>query len=653
MERIRRRARPSLEGLEGRALLNASRVAGAKVAASAQVDTSRQIAYTAGDGARVTVTLQGVGSLAGSSVGPDGSLNLVYSGTNVASKILGKVAGGSRHAALGSIRDANVPITSLTGVGAETIGIVRLPDFDLVPGGAINLLGGVDELSLRSVGANTQVHLRDNPLSTTIAALATSGSSDTATVTGTGTLDPQSTAFGGGNVGATSGAIPFIDTVGNGQNAQGTPGLSQQQVSGGRSLTYAFQANGGLRLTAVGGTFTPGPNLIEPRDVSKPGPRVAPPGVIVSIDRINGATSNAAPPLGDPQVFGYDPAANTLIRFDAATGAALQTIAVPVTPTGTGGVGLARANGRTLALVGVGTAVLAYDATTGSLAGGFATANLATSAGLTSITGIGTSGGTTLLVDARAGSLGVAQGIDVAASLASGLAVARGSAFAPSQEFRLAGGATGVPGTQRLYAGGSAFFDTFQPNLPQAGILTLSAGATPAETARTALKVANAFVPAAANGGILGDPSAALGSIESNLALVTSVTPAGNVTSLLNPITLAGQGNITLADANPLSDLSESFHPEIAGSALVDVQGNIQSFRAKNANGLVLNDAGNLNLLSAKTLTNSSVVGLPVSHVDVKRRSNASIVSSSRLVGTRGDVTVVSAIRPIGPLSLP
>ena len=446
MERSKKRARPTLEGLEGRALLNASKLVGAQVAAS----SNQRINYTTPDRAKVTVILTGVGTLAGTAVGPDGALNLVYAGTNGGSRIIGRVSGGSGRASLGTIRDANVSIESLTGVGAEVVGIVRLPDFDLISGGSINLLGGVNELTLRSIGSDTQVHLRDTPLNVT----ATSGSSSTSSSSGTATntntglatgttsgaslaelvlLDPTSRAFGGSNINATSGALAsLVDTTGNGQNQQGTPGLSQAQVSNGRSNTFAVLPNRGLRLTGVGGTFVPGPNLIEPRDQSKPGPRPAPPGVVVQVGRINGIASTATPPLGDPRIFGYDPAANALIRFDAATGAIEQTLPLPVAATGSGGVALARVDGRTLVLVGVGTSVLAYDATTLAARGGFSTANLAAGVGLTTITGIATAGPTTVLVDSQAG-LGVAQAIDVAASLTSptGQAVPSGQGLHP------------------------------------------------------------------------------------------------------------------------------------------------------------------------------------------------------------------------------
>ncbi len=48
--------------------------------------------------------------------------------------------------------------------------------------------------------------------------------------------------------------------------------MTQAQVSFGRTLAYAFETTNvnAIRLNSVGGTFTPGANLIEPRDISLP-----------------------------------------------------------------------------------------------------------------------------------------------------------------------------------------------------------------------------------------------------------------------------------------------------------------------------------------------------------------------------------------------
>ncbi len=703
MERSRRRSRPALEGLEGRTLLNGSKIhavhaAAANTSPTATTATSNatEFDYSTAQGAKVKIKLSGAGSLAGTTLGAGGALDLVYSGTGYFTQITGTVKGGNGEAPLGSITNGAVAINTYSGVGGTLIGRINLPNFDLISGGAINLTPGVNTLSLNSVAANSQIHLRDNPLTSTLgysttinansfgganaaagfgsnnnAGLgATTGSaagSSTGTgtsaistgstaITGTGTLDPQYTGFGGSAVGAVNGKIAIIPTVGNGQNYLGTPGLTQTQVDQGRTRTFTVFTTGEDILANVAGVFTPGSNLIEPRDISLAnGFRVPPPGVIVSIKHIRGGTTTNSPPLGDANIYGYDPVANTLIRFDAVTGVPLQSIALPARPAGVavGGVALARSGAELVVLVGVGTNVFAYDASTGASAGGFTTANLAT-AGLGNIAGIGTAGGETVLVSTAANTSGVAQGINVASSLAAGQAVAVGAAFSPGRDFVLGGGITGVSGTGTLYALGSAYFDSFQPTQRLAGILAITPGSTKlTEASRTALTSQGAEVPATAAGGIVNDPSTALGSLDSTLALDTGVANGVNVIAKLTPSTLALTGTFTLNDPNVLADLSQSFHPELANSALIDVQGNLQTLSAHDANSLVLNDSGNLNLLQINQAFNSSVVGLPFGHVDIQNRNNVAILTNSRLVGDRGDVIVNSGTTQMGPLFLP
>ncbi len=703
MERLKRRSRPALEGLEGRTLLNGSKNHAVHAAATntspsttSSTSATTQINYTTPQGSKVHVQLFGAGSLAGSTVAADGTLNLVYSGTGYFSQIIGTVKGGTGEAPLGTITNASVPINTLTGVGGTLIGRVTLPNFDLIPGGNINLTPGVNALTLNSVAANSQIHLRDNPLTSTLgfntsinagnsfgganaaagfgsnnnaglgATTGTAAGSVTGTglgavstgssnITGIGTLDPQITGFGGSGVGAVNGKIPIIPTVGNGQNYLGTPGLTQAQVDQGRTRSFTVFNNGQVTLTAIGGTFAPGSNLIEPRDISKPGGPPPPPGVIVNIRHVRGGASSNSPPLGDANIYGYDPAANTLIRFDAVTGIPLRSIALPARPAGVtvGGVALARDGAELVVLVGVGSNVLAYDASTGTAVGQFSTANLA-SIGLTSINGIGTAGGSTVLVDTAASTDGTAQAINVASSLSTGQAVPVGPAFSPGRGFVLGGGITGVSGTGNLYALGSAFFDSFQPTTRLAGILTISPSSSGlSESSRTALASQGASIPANANGSIVNDPSTALGSFESFLALDTGVANGVNVIAKITPSTLALDGTFTLNDPNALADISESFHPELANTALVDVQGNVQSFTAHDVNNLVLNDAGNLNLLAANQASNSSVIGLPFGHVAIQNRSNVAILTNNRLVGERGDVIVNSGTTQVGPLFLP
>jgi hypothetical protein len=670
MDRTKPRSRPVVEALEGRALLSASKAhVTQNPAVAAEQATINRFAYTDPSGDKVVITLTGVGSLAGTSV-TNGVLSLVYSGTNLSSGITGKVTGGTADAPLLSIKDANVALASLTGVGGSLIGRVQLPRFELISGGDINLSAGVNVLTLDAVAPETQIHLRDTPLNTTNVASVlantgtgnsstnTSTSTNTGTVTastlslrGAGTLEPVATGFGGANVGAVNGAIAMIPTVGNGQNYPGTPGLTQAAVNAGRSLSYSVESNGGVALTGVAGTFLPGPNLIEPRDASRPGPPPPPPGVIVTINHVNGGPSADSPPLGDAQVWGYDATAGELIRFDAVTGVQLQTISLPSGGATVGGVALVGVNGTTDVLAALGTTIDAFNASTGAFVGQFSAGNLL-GLGISSVAGLGSGGQTTVLE----GNNGLFLPINVTQSLASGFVVSAGTPFTPSREFVPSGGLTGVAGTGSLYSLGGAHFDTFQPNVNQAGVLAITPSkGTLSEASRTALTSQGTDVPANANGTIAGSTTSALGSYESYLALDTGVVNGQNVLQLLSPNGLTKEGTLALNDANVLVDLSESFHPELTNTALVDVQGNVQSFTAKTVTGLVLNDAGNLNLLSVGTISNSSVAGFPFSHVQIANRGpNVLITSSSRLdIGGRGGVVVTGSATPIGPLFLP
>lgn len=692
MEHNKRRSRPSLEELEGRRLLSGSKASSTVHAAA--ITSTVQFSYTTPQGAKVVLKVAGPGTLAGTTVDPAGNLNLVYSGTTVFTTISGTVKGGSGKAPVASIRPAGVPMGSLTGIGGDLLGRMILPSFDLISGGKVNLLSGVQVFTLDAVASNTEIHLRDTPLNTTLGlpsyvntvtgsgssyaklsststgattssasglssgtsiGVATGSSAGGVTTIGVGTLGPTAVGFGGGSVGAINGAIPIINTVGNGENFLGTPGLTQTQVNQGRTTTYVVGTNGGTQLSTVAGTFAPGLNLIEPSDVSLPPHRVPPPGVIVTIQHVNGGPTAQALPLGDPQIYGYDAKANALIRFDASTGAALQTIPLPASTSPVGGVSLARNGQELVVLVGIGPNVLAFDATSGTRVGQFAITRAPGTAGFTVVTGVATANGMTVLEDAFDGPTGTIQAIDVAASLARGLAVPSGPSFAPTREFALAGTLTSLPGTGDLFALGSAYFDTTQPNLKQAGILTVTPGTTRlAESARTALvnSATGLDFAAGTDNAIAGSNSTAIGSLNSFLAVDTGVFAGVNLLKLFSPNGLTSEGSFTLNDANPLSDLSQSFHPELTNSALIDVQGNIQSFTARTANGLVLNGAGNFDLLQAQSVSNSTIIGEPFAHVSIARRNNVVIATNSRLVGTRGGVVVAPTLTQIGPLFL-
>jgi hypothetical protein len=456
------------------------------------------------------------------------------------------------------------------------------------------------------------------------------------------------------------------------------------------TLTYTIGTDFSLTLTSVSGQFTPGLNLVTnpttntspgaivatgtsvtvtsgaaigttlatpgtsvPANGSQgsghnPGPPPAPPGLVLNINHIRGVRSAVG--LGDPMVYGVDPVANALILFDASTGAPVRTTPLPATGTPAGGVALGR-NGRELvALVNEGSTILAYDAVTAAFVGQFSTASLAAN-GLPTVNGIGSTDTRTVVVDTAAGGGdGTAQIIDVTASLASGQAVAVGSPFTPTRQFMLTAGLGSVPASNTLYATGSAHFDTFQPDQTQVGILSVSTrGDRLTETARTELL----FNGKPVNTGTPPPLTPAFGSVDQKLALVTGVSNGQNVVTTINPTSLSVGSTFPLDDPNQLIGLSRAFRPDLVGSALVDIQGNVQSVRALDANGLVLNDSGNLNLVKVSKISNSVIIGQPFGHPQMPNRSNVTILSTARIFADRGGVIVVPHFPQIGPLSLP
>ena len=500
---VARRARPSLEGLEGRRLLAATAL--------------RTFSYRTADGAKVELKILGPGSLAGTVIRPDGSLTLEFSGTTGGSQIRGQVRGGHGHAALGSLDDANAPTGDFSGNGVEPVDLVNLAQFDLISGGAINLTGGVTRLVLGSAAANSQVHVLPvaPPVTTTTTSstapstgigggVVTGGTVTTGTGTGIGTTGTGGTGtVVGGNAGAggtsgaggvgsiggvggfggtTTGAGTVTGTTGagtgtatgtggsatggstststgtgtgaggagggsagstGGVTAFGGPGTTL--ATGGGLITTATGVGAGGGLPSLGTLQTSGSTSTTSQSTATTGPNIL-------IHRINGAP-HPGNGLGDAQIFGYDPAANTLVRFDAATGVALQAIPLPAGGTAIAGVALGRNDGKLVALVGFGAEILAFDALTGAAVGQFGTASLAAN-GLNTIDGIGSTNTQTIVSDASGGTLGLVQAIDVTASLATGKAVPLGAAFGPTREFELSGGLTGVAGSDRIYASG-------------------------------------------------------------------------------------------------------------------------------------------------------------------------------------------------------
>jgi hypothetical protein len=620
-------ARPKLEGLESRTLLSTQYtpkgvpiadkdLARYFVQSKAPVPVNdRRLEYTTADGAHVVISLYGAGSLS-HSFDPDGALNLRFQGTNQQSGIVGMVHGGNGLAPLRSLSSANAQPGTLSGIGGTALNVVNLKNFDLVDGGRVNLTSGVHTFFLNSVGQNTQVNLRELPSQVL--------------------------------------------------NANTSTGTTTSVTENGLTLGYLTGSNGSLTLQSVSGVFTPGTNLPQGATTPlHPNLHPAPPGIIASINDVNGPP-RADSTLGDPNIFGYDATANALIRFDVTSGNPDLTIpnALPVA-TPDAGVALARDNGQLVVLISDGQNVYAYNPLDGSKVGQFSVANLATSDPGTSLnhpTRLGTVDAFTVIGDPTAGDVvppategnGLLLILNVTASLATGQAVPVGVPFAAQRQFGLSGGQTGLPGFNTLYAAGGGHFDTFQPDAFQLGLAALSPSSSGLrETSRFALTSrAGTTISSDAHGATAAGPSDALGSDDELLALVRRVTNGTNLVNLYNP-SGSSAGTLTLNDPNRLTGLSATFRPSLAGTALVDIQGNVQSFRAHLAQGLVLNDLGNLNLAKIDSAADTTIVGYPFGHAAIPRRSNVTIISSTRTVDDRNGVTVMPGISPTGPLTLP
>lgn len=359
------------------------------------------------------------------------------------------------------------------------------------------------------------------------------------------------------------------------------------------------------------------------------------------------------------QMFAYDATAKALVRFDTGSGALLQTIPLPGLNETIAGVSMGRVDGNLVALVGDGSKVRAFDAISGVAMGEFSITNLA-ALGLSTIDGLGSTDTRSFLSDSRAGTNGLIVRIDVGASLASGNAVTIGSAYSPEREFEPTGGLAGIPGSETIYSIGAARFDAFRPDTTLTGVLAMDTTGRIRETSRTVVSspasLANPQLPGFAR----LNPNRALGSVEQRLGIITGATNAGTTVTLYNARTLAVEETIVLQTSNTITGLSESFHPELLDTALVDVQGDVRTFQANQAEGLALNVSGALNLVYIHRAKDSTIVGRPVEHVEIALRDNVTILSTARDVDnnstdgdTRGGVTIVRNLRPLGPLSLP
>jgi hypothetical protein len=574
-------------------------------------------------------------------VNGSGALNLVFDGTNAFSKIVSHVKGGNGRAPLASITNGQLIAAgaqnSLSGVGGNVIQGVYLKSYDLIAGGNINLTSGVNTVVLDAVASDTQIHLRELP---------PPPSSTTSTTSTLGVVVSQSGTTTGAALRGTTTTTTTSDTLQAGQ--------STTAANEGVTTAYLAQGNGGQTLTSVEGIFTPGTNIVEPLPATQPSQTEppAPPGVILKINRIEGSSTAPVNLLTDPKIFGYDPTTGQVLRFDINlnnnTGAVDPTfmpISVPGDPASVG-LNLGSNGSQLDVLVSSGTTVFAYNATTGAAAGSFTTSG--------PVNGIGTADTVTVLGSTTTNQL---QMINLTASLQTGVAQpepGNPQTFTPASGFTLLGGLTGLPGSTSITAAVGAVFDTFTPTQTQLGeqpINTISVGRGAklsyqfnAGTA-SAVTQSGTFVTVQTNPPIATQPGAALGSIDQSFALVAGASNG------VNTINLSSGGSIKLNYPDLLTGLSAAFRADLASSALIDIQGDAQSIRGSSANGAVINDNGNLNLVKFANVSNSTIVGQPVSHLHILKRSHLTVLTPSRTAGSRNGVTVDANLNPIGPLS--
>ncbi len=655
-----KRTRPALEGLEERKLL--SRVSSAAAAASSSSGVfsqdNRVFSYTTPTGGHAVIQVIGLGNLVGTTLTSSGALDLVYADTNAYSKIAGKVTGGGGHAPLESIQNGRLiaagASNTLSGQGGDVVDAFLLSQFDLVAGGRINLTPGVTSLVLDSIGADTQLNLRTlpPPPSTT----TTIGTSSL--VVGTSTSGTSTITIFREFATSTTTSSSANTTL---QALQSTTVTNPYEIS----TTYVTNGNGSQTLTGISGTFTSAGNIVEPLPAADPIQTVppAPPGIILKVNRIQGDLSAPINLQTDPKVFGYDPTTGEVIRFDlnlnSKTGVVDPTwtpIDVPGDPAAAG-LDLAWNGTQRVILVSSGTTVYTYNATSGAFVGSFT--DVGSFMGSLPINSVAGTDILTLLGSYQTNEL---YAINLTASLASGIAqpaTGNPQPFTPQAQFTLLGGLTSSPGTNIVFATVAAHLDSTQPNMTQLGLQAVSTASVAtvmgqgsvlsnvlSPLANTAIKQFNAFVNVPADQPATSPPGPALGSIDQSLALVVGALGGTNTVDTEN-------GTFTFYYPNALAGLSETFRSDLVGSALIDIQGTVQSIRGGTATGMVLNDTGNLNLVKFNDVSNSSIVGQPIGHIQFKNRSHVLIMSPKRAIAGRNGVTINNNIHQIGPLSQP
>jgi hypothetical protein len=431
-------------------------------------------------------------------------------------------------------------------------------------------------------------------------------------------------------------------------------------------VTTAYVSNGlqAQTLSSVSGVFSAGANLVESLPSGQPPQTIppAPPGIILKVNDIQGAAKSPINLFTDPDIFGYDPLTGQLVRFNLnlETDTGTEDLSfTPITVPGhqsVAGLNLAWEGNQLVVLVSAGTHVYAYSATTGKPAGSFTTT--------VPINSIGSSGTTVVL-----GSYSPSElfAINLPASLAHQSAQIIGGPMPLTLPggVTLLGGLTGVPASTTIYATVAATFDSFQPTQQQLGIASISTAGlmtTPGKGTKLTTSLASGSQSAIQQMGmpivvpsivqpVTTLPGPALGSVDQDLAVVLSASGGTNTVNLYPVGSSTSKVSLTLNYADPLVALSSTFRPDLKSTALIDIQGNVQSVRGGSATGMVLNDSGNLNLVKFTSLTNSTIVGQPLSHLEIAHRSNNVILTTKRQAAGRNGVTVERKLPQFGPLS--
>ena len=555
--------------------------------------------------------------------------------------------GGNGRAPLASILNSQLIAAgaqnSLSGVGGNVIQAVYLKNFDLIAGGNINLTSGVNTVVLDSVGPEYS----DPP------PRASARPEHDYEHCEYSHRRHRGDARAAKRLGRRTEQLVDLEHFYQ-RRRRSRPASRRPSRMKGVSATYQVGGNGNQTLTSISGSFTPGTNIVEPLPTGQPPqtPPPAPPGVILKVNRIAGSLTAPINLLTDPKIFGYDPTTGQLIRFDlnlkTDTGAVDPTFAPISVPGDPASVGLnLGSNGSQLdVLISSGTTVYAYNATTGAAVGSFTTSEPVNSIASTdTITVLGSYATNQL------------QMINLAASLQTGVAQSapgNPQGFTPASGFTLLGGLSGTPGSTSVTAAVGAHFDTFQPTQFQLGLQvlnTVSVGRGSKLSYGFARGIAcgthperllhnRADQPAHSDAAWRGPRKH-----RSKSRAECSEPPTERIQILTS------SGTLTLDYPDLLTGLSEAFRPDLTSSALIDIQGDVQSIRGSSATGTVINDNGNLNLVKFASVSNSTIVGQPVSHLQIKNRSHVTVLTPSRTAGGRNAVTVDANLNPIGPLS--